>query len=363
LFVGTGANAPALAQSGPTTEATNEEQRLLGPGDDEVRARELLPFTRSLAASGAVIGSLAESTEAAGVPSAAMLEALRAVDGAITGQPPQDGDTFYVRWQQTYTGDGAPIGIGRVLWAELRLATGTNFAIHRFRPREGGERFFLTTGEAARTPEMALPVDDLTVSSPFGLRSDPVARAKAPKAGAPKVAAKAMGGPRPHGGHRTAPRMFAGFVPRVFMHEGVDFAVPQGTPVYAASDGVITGAKPNGGYGNWIQIDHGDGVATTYSHLSRFAPRIKPGTKVARGELVAFSGNTGRSTGPHLHFEIRSSGKPIDPLTHAAVAQLGGVDLDRFGKQVLAQRRERASEMQLEQAEVETDTPEPVAAE
>jgi murein DD-endopeptidase MepM/ murein hydrolase activator NlpD len=144
------------------------------------------------------------------------------------------------------------------------------------------------------------------------------------------------------------------------MHEGVDFAVPQGTPVYAAADGVVAGAKPNGGYGNWIQIDHGDGVSTVYGHLSRFAPGISAGATVERGQLVALSGNTGRSTGPHLHFEVRTDGKPVDPLVHAAIAQLGGDDLERFAKKVAADERDRSGDMT---ATPDTEVTEPIAAE
>src|SRR5204862_4924964 len=133
----------------------------------------------------------------------------------------------------------------------------------------------------------------------------------------------------------------------------------QGTPIYAAADGVVAGARPNGSYGNWIRIDHDEGMSTAYGHLSRFAPGIKPGVKVARGEVVAFSGNTGRSTGPHLHFEVRTDGKPVDPLTHAAMAQLGGADLERFAKKVAADERERESELKATQP---ADAEEPAAA-
>ena len=132
------------------------------------------------------------------------------------------------------------------------------------------------------------------------------------------------------------------------MHDGADLVAPTGTPVYAASDGVVIGAAPNGGYGNWIRIDHPGKLSTVYGHLSSFAPGIQEGARVSQGELIGFVGNTGRSTGAHLHFEILSNGKAVDPLSYPELkrAQLRGADLERFRKQVknaLAEReRERA---------------------
>src|SRR3954469_9051025 len=158
----------SMAQSGQTSEAITAEQRLLGSGDEEERTQELLPFTRSLGASGVVTGSLADSAAAAGVPRAAMVEALRALDDARGAREPQDGDAFYVRWEQTYTIEGHPIGVGRVQWLELSTGSGAPVAPPRFRPREGGEQFFLAGGEAATPPAVALPLDDLTISSRFG---------------------------------------------------------------------------------------------------------------------------------------------------------------------------------------------------
>jgi murein DD-endopeptidase MepM/ murein hydrolase activator NlpD len=347
-----GAVSPGIAQSAQTAEATFAEEQLLGSSEEDAQAQALLPFTRSLSVSGIVAGSLAESTATAGVPASAMLEALRAFDGAIAPRQPQDGDAFFVRWEQTYSIEDHPIGVARVQWAELRMAVGGTVAIHRFRPREGGEQFFLTDGEAATQPAIALPLDEGTISSRFGRRIDPFTRSAA----IGRAAGPAMGGPLPnsraarqaaaaaHRGNRFFPRL----APRVFMHEGVDFAVPRGTPVYAASEGVVTGARRNGGYGNWVRLDHGDGMATAYGHLSRFAPRIRPGARVARGELVGLSGNTCRSTGPHLHYEVIADGQPVDPLTHAGIAQLAGDDLERFAKQVAAEERERESEQERE---------------
>jgi murein DD-endopeptidase MepM/ murein hydrolase activator NlpD len=360
-----------MAQSEPTAEAIAAEQRLLGSDDDEARRRALLPFTRALGASGTVSGSLADSAAAAGVPRAAMLEALQALDAATDGategateeatdgRAAQDGDAFYVRWTQTYTIAGDPIGVGHVLWLELRRKSGAILALHRFQPREGGAQFFLAGGEAATPPTVVLPIEDITVSSRFGLRGDPLStrarggvgplptadgRRQTSAIVAAAVARARAGSGTRAGASQPARRTFAGFGPRLFMHEGVDFAVPRGTPIHAASDGVVREARRNGGYGNYIRIEHADGVATAYGHLSRFAPGLKPGRKVVRGELVGFSGNTGRSTGPHLHFEVLADGTPVDPLTRAAVARLAGSDLEEFDRQVTARERERDSE-------------------
>lgn len=120
------------------------------------------------------------------------------------------------------------------------------------------------------------------------------------------------------------------------MHEGVDLVAPPGTPVYAAADGLVVGAAPKGGYGNWIQIQHRDRLATVYGHLMGFAPGIEPGESVKRGDLIGFVGSTGRSTGSHLHFEIRVDGKSVDPMTYQEIQaeELRGPDLGRFGGQL-----------------------------
>jgi murein DD-endopeptidase MepM/ murein hydrolase activator NlpD len=133
------------------------------------------------------------------------------------------------------------------------------------------------------------------------------------------------------------------------MHEGVDLVAAAGTAVYAAADGVVVGAAPNGRYGNWIRIDHGGRLATVYGHLMAFAPGIEPGESVVRGELIGFVGSTGRSTGAHLHFEVLSDGKPVNPITHPELKtmQLRGADLDRFRKQVARSLEERAREAKV----------------
>jgi murein DD-endopeptidase MepM/ murein hydrolase activator NlpD len=96
------------------------------------------------------------------------------------------------------------------------------------------------------------------------------------------------------------------------MHEGVDIAVPEGTPVRAAAAGTVIYAAWMGGYGNLVVVDHGNGLSTAYAHNSSLAASV--GQKVAAGEIVSYSGNTGNSTGPHVHFEVRVNGAAVDPL-------------------------------------------------
>ncbi len=106
-------------------------------------------------------------------------------------------------------------------------------------------------------------------------------------------------------------------------HTGVDWAAPIGTPVFAAKAGKVKSAGVNGAYGNVISIDHGDGIETRYAHLNGFAKGVGKGTQVKTGDLIGYVGTTGRSTGPHLHFEVRLKGEPINPLSFTGYSDGG----------------------------------------
>ena len=416
-FLSLGFASPGIAKIDDAEGAGIAAERLLGRADEDGKAVSYLPFTRELTATGVVTGSLADSMAIAGVPPAAMLGALRALGTAMDlERHVRTGDRFYVRYEQSFTVLGHPIGVGRVLWVELNTKAKGLIAVHRFRPREGEEQFWLPSGQAATAPPIRLPLDAVTVTSRFGMRVDPLDHPPPPAA----VTAMFTPAPEPPAAAPAAPpeptpeerrevnRAFAGFgmgsqvggardpfnaggssdvdrvmaarrvreaearrleqeaaaakeatsvapppppppppAPRkLFMHVGVDLLAPAGAPVYAASDGVVTGAAPNAGYGNWIRINHADRLTTVYGHLSRFAPGLEAGSMVVRGELIGFVGSTGRSTGAHLHFELLSAGRWIDPMGHPATQphQLGGADLSRFRKQVAASLRERHRE-------------------
>lgn len=95
-------------------------------------------------------------------------------------------------------------------------------------------------------------------------------------------------------------------------HNGIDIPAATGTPIYAPADGVVGRAQRLGGYGNYAEIEHGNGIQTRFGHMSRIA--VTPGQRVKMGELVGYVGSTGRSTGPHLHYEVRIAGTPVNPI-------------------------------------------------
>lgn len=375
--------SPALGVTPPDGLAAVD--RVLG-ADNEARQKQLyLPFTRRLNASGVVAGSLADSTEAAGVPRSAMLEALRALATALDlKRDLKDGDRFWVRYEQEYTVEGNPVGIGRVLWVELRSKKKGTVAIHRFAPGRGQrEAFWLATGLATESSDIRLPLDAISVSSGFGMRVDPFDQSRS--AGAARGAtgplrtqapppsplkANPAGGPdnvnvatplgismglSPGGAAASAlPRRGGAMV----MHQGVDFVADPGTPVHAAAGGTVVGAHWKGPYGNWIEIAHGGGtggvpgggqgggLSTVYGHLSAYAPDMYPGAVVGPGQVIGYVGSTGRSTGFHLHFELLVNGRPVDPMKHGATAraQLRGADLERFRKLAAANLEEAERE-------------------
>ena len=138
------------------------------------------------------------------------------------------------------------------------------------------ERLAAAKDHANQLP-LAKPISNAAISSRFGKRIDPFLRQPA-------------------------------------LHTGVDFRSPKGSPVQSTAAGTIVSAKYNGGYGKMVEIDHGNGVTTRYSHLSRIL--VKAGDRVAKGDIVARVGSTGRSTGPHLHYEVRIDGNAIDPMRY-----------------------------------------------
>ncbi len=110
-------------------------------------------------------------------------------------------------------------------------------------------------------------------------------------------------------GYRRSP-----FTDRRELHKGLDIAGPIGTPIYSTANGRVLSAERDGAYGLTVTIDHGAGIVTLYAHMHRLV--VEGGQEVSRGELIGYMGNTGRTTGPHLHYEVRLNGIPVDPIRY-----------------------------------------------
>jgi murein DD-endopeptidase MepM/ murein hydrolase activator NlpD len=194
---------------------------------------------------------------------------------------------------------GPVVGAGEVRYARLDIG-GRVLEAFRFE-RDDEAAFFTREGESLRKFLLRTPVSGARMSSGYGMRRHPI-----------------LGYTR--------------------MHRGVDFAAPTGTPIYAAGDGRLARVGRYGGYGNYVRIEHGDGYATAYAHLSRFADGMRSGRRVEQGEVIGYVGSTGRSTGPHLHFEVLKHGRQVDPLRVAQppAENLRGAALAAFRREIRA---------------------------
>ncbi|WP_240006149.1 M23 family metallopeptidase [Pseudaquidulcibacter saccharophilus] len=210
------------------------------------------------------------------------------------------GSSFELMFDRVSDSRGAVVREGEPTYARITTLSGRSIELYRFQASgESSSEWYDENGRSARKFLMRTPINGARLTSNFGYRVHPI----------------------------------SGYTK---LHEGVDFGAPTGTPVYSAGDGVVTRAGIMGGYGNVVDIDHGNGWSTRYGHLSRFASGLSVGDRVKQGQTIALSGNTGRSTGPHLHFEIRKNGSPLNPMS-AQVPNgktLAGTDYRNFQAQV-----------------------------
>jgi len=329
------------------------EEQLLGGQTEIALAPDDRLVSREIALSGRVEESFEESLVKSGASAALSGKLQDAVSSALDdGHQLSDSDTFHVRYEQSFASDGREVGASRIVSAEIETKAKGRIAFYRFRPVRGTEQLWLSNGVALSEPAMRMPLDSISVSSGFGVRADPFeqpqhglgAPSRLGTVGATVNNATARGialGLAPAPG-KSAQRAATTFL----LHQGVDLLATTGTPVHAASDGTVVGAAPNAGYGNWIRIQHSGNVATVYGHLSEFASGISAGVTVQRGQVIGFVGSTGRSTGPHLHFEVIDNGRAVDPMAFPETkrARLVGADLEKFRKVVRQSEAARRDE-------------------
>ncbi len=189
------------------------------------------------------------------------------------------------------------IEYGDIKYALISIE-GKNLEYFRFLTDDGFIDYFNREGKNVKKSILKTPLDGARLSSSFGMRKHPIS------------------------GYNK-------------MHKGVDFAAPKGTPVYAGGNGVIEYVGKNGGYGNYIRIRHNNEYKTAYAHLSGFQKGISKGVRVNQGDIIGFVGSTGKSTGPHLHYEIIFQNEQINPLKLKLPSgkTLKGNELKRFKKE------------------------------
>ena len=235
------------------------------------------PVTRKpVAAQGVIRSSLFEAGAQARVPISVMMAFLQNFSYDVDFQRDlQPGDRFEVMYEKLITADGTEAGEGELLYASLTLS-GEDMPIYRFKTRDGRIDYYNGDGESIRRALLRTPIDGARITSGFGMRRHPI----------------------------------LGFSK---MHKGVDFGAPSGTPIYAAGRGTIELAERNSSYGNYVRNRHNTEISTAYAHMSRFAKSIRRGARVDQGDIIGYVGSTGRSTGPHLHYEVLKGGQPVNP--------------------------------------------------
>ncbi len=236
--------------------------------------------TRIASISGVIDGSLYLSAKRLGAPDAVIGNLANIFAYDIDFQ--RDifkGDAFEAVFELIYGPDGEPISAGEILFARMSWRGGKREkGYYRFVNKDGDGRadYYDADGNSAKRLLMKTPIDGARLSSGFGTRRHPVL------------------------GYRKA-------------HKGVDFAAPRGTPIYAAGDGVIERMDRFGSFGNYVRIRHAQGYKTAYAHLKGFKRGLSKGRRVRQGDVIGYVGTTGRSTGPHLHYEVHHKGKAVNP--------------------------------------------------
>ncbi len=182
-------------------------------------------------------------------------------------------DKFQIMYEIFLDENNKLVETGEILFANLKLSGQDNFLY--FFNKEGSEGHYDSNGKSVQKALMKTPINGARLSSPFGMRKHPI----------------------------------DGFNK---MHRGTDFAAPMGTPIMASGNGIIKKAGWCGGGGNCVKIKHNSTYETVYAHMSKFARGIKSGVRVKQGQTIGYVGSTGKSTGPHLHYEVIVNGKKVN---------------------------------------------------
>lgn len=263
----------------------------------EIREKEV--EKRTYAGSTQIQTSLYGSAARSGIPPQVIAKMIRMYSWSVDFQRDiRRNDEIELLYDVYETEDGDAVKYGDILYANLNVS-GINIPLYRFENSHGNVDYYDVRGHSIKKTLMRTPVDGARMSSGYGMRRHPIL------------------------GYNK-------------MHKGVDFAAPLGTPIYAAGDGVIDRIGRNGGYGNYIRIRHNNSLKTAYAHLHKFGKGMSKGKRVKQGQIIGYVGSTGRSTGPHLHYEVLLNGKQVNPnrVDLPVGERLKGKDLENFKRQI-----------------------------
>ena len=243
---------------------------------------------------GIVGSSLYRSARAAGAPADVIQDYLKIIAGRTSLSNISANDEFdiIVSHRRAETGE---VQVGGLLYAGIDRGGKPRIQMLKWQSGDGAQ-WFEASGVGESRGQMSRPVNGRQTSG-FGYRRHPI----------------------------------LGYMK---MHSGIDFGAPYGAPIYATADGVVALAGRKGGYGNFVQINHGSGIGTGYGHMSRIA--TSAGARVRQGQIIGYVGSTGLSTGPHLHYELYRNGRTVNPnsVTFTQRAELSGGDLAKFRAQL-----------------------------
>ena len=230
-------------------------------------------------AAGVIDDTLYEAALSSNVPLSALDNFMRVMGFSVDFQRQlQQGDAFELVYKKTTDRiTGETLSVGEVHYVGMVLS-GKKIGYYRHQNNNGSIGWYDKDGTSAVRTLMRTPVNGARLSSSYGMRKHPIS------------------------GYNK-------------LHKGVDFAVPSGTPILAAGAGRIEMAGWNGNYGRYIRIRHNNTYQTAYAHLSAIAKGVYAGSQVDQGQVIGYVGSTGRSTGPHLHYEILVNRRQVNPMT------------------------------------------------
>ena len=226
-------------------------------------------------AKGVIKNSLYNSAQKQGVDPEIIIEFARIFGFEIDFQRDiREKDEFQILYERFEDDDGEVQKNGEIIFAYMNN-NGKEISLYRFKDQKNNIGYYSKDGKSIEKALMKTPINGARLSSSFGLRKHPIL------------------------GYNK-------------LHQGTDFAAPKGTPVMASGSGTIEMASWNGAYGKYVRIRHNSTYKTAYAHLSRFGKKIRRGAKVQQGQIIGYVGSTGRSTGPHLHYEVLVQNKRVN---------------------------------------------------